>query len=261
MYFLKTRYYDPTVGRFVSTDDVAYIDPETIGGTNLFAYCNNNPVMNSDPSGHFAISSLVVGLIIGAIVGGAVGGITAHNNGGSVFKGITLGAGIGALFGAGLGLSFGLVGGGVAGLFGGAFTFSNAASILAGATIGFGTISNLVNAIYYTYYAEPIKLNEKRVVNGRTASYYVTDDGGYRHISRWDRLNHVKAMTEESWYNFNALNYYSEYDAHMYGWKFNADFGLFSDYKGNLMRADVFSNIIDTGLVVIPTILLAILGL
>ena len=36
LYFLKTRYYDPAVGRFISMDDVAYIDPETIGGTNLF---------------------------------------------------------------------------------------------------------------------------------------------------------------------------------------------------------------------------------
>ncbi len=52
LYFLKTRYYDPAVGRFISMDDVAYIDPETIGGLNLFAYCNNNPVMNFDPSGH-----------------------------------------------------------------------------------------------------------------------------------------------------------------------------------------------------------------
>ena len=32
-------------------DDVAYIDPETIGGTNLFAYCNNNPVMYTDMTG------------------------------------------------------------------------------------------------------------------------------------------------------------------------------------------------------------------
>ncbi len=52
LYFLKARYYDPAVGRFISMDDVAYIDPETIGGLNLFAYCNNNPVMNFDPSGH-----------------------------------------------------------------------------------------------------------------------------------------------------------------------------------------------------------------
>ena len=33
-------------------DDVAYIDPETIGGLNLFAYCNNNPVMKVDSTGH-----------------------------------------------------------------------------------------------------------------------------------------------------------------------------------------------------------------
>ena len=53
LYFLQTRYYDPQVGRFLSMDDVEYIDPETIGGVNLYAYCNNNPVMNVDPNGRF----------------------------------------------------------------------------------------------------------------------------------------------------------------------------------------------------------------
>ena len=52
-YFLQTRYYDPYTGRFLSMDDVEYIDPETIGGVNLYAYCNNNPVMNVDPNGRF----------------------------------------------------------------------------------------------------------------------------------------------------------------------------------------------------------------
>ena len=33
-------------------DDVEYIDPETIGGVNLFAYCNNNPVMQVDETGN-----------------------------------------------------------------------------------------------------------------------------------------------------------------------------------------------------------------
>ena len=33
-------------------DDISYLDPETIGGTNLYAYCFNNPVMYVDPSGH-----------------------------------------------------------------------------------------------------------------------------------------------------------------------------------------------------------------
>ena len=64
LYFLKTRYYDPQIGRFISMDDVAYIDPETIGGTNLFAYCNNNPVMNVDPNGTF-LFGLVVGMFLG----------------------------------------------------------------------------------------------------------------------------------------------------------------------------------------------------
>ena len=52
LYFLKTRYYDPEVGRFITIDDISYIDPETINGLNLYAYCGNNPVMNVDPNGH-----------------------------------------------------------------------------------------------------------------------------------------------------------------------------------------------------------------
>ena len=63
LYFLKTRYYDPQVGRFISMDDVAYIDPETIGGTNLFAYCNNNPVMNVDPNGNLFFTAIFLGAV------------------------------------------------------------------------------------------------------------------------------------------------------------------------------------------------------
>ena len=51
LYYLKTRYYDPVVGRFITIDDLSYIDPETINGLNLYAYCCNNPVMAVDPEG------------------------------------------------------------------------------------------------------------------------------------------------------------------------------------------------------------------
>ena len=51
LYYLKTRYYDPEVGRFITIDDVSYLDPETINGLNLYAYCGNNPVMNVDFAG------------------------------------------------------------------------------------------------------------------------------------------------------------------------------------------------------------------
>ena len=240
LYFLKTRYYDPMVGRFISMDDVDYIDPETIGGLNLFAYCNNNPVMNFDPTGH---STILTGLIVGAIMGG----VTANNRDKSVFNGIVLGAGIGSLFGMGLDV---------------AFTFLGCGNVGLGAAIGFGTISNLVNTIYYTYCAEPVELDESRVVNGSTASYYVTDDGGFRRISRWDRLNHVKAMTGESLYSFNAWRYYSEYNAHMWGWLGSLKFDFLSEYKGSLISAYVDPYTLDTRPeILLSTILMGILGI
>ena len=51
LYYLKSRYYDPEICRFITIDDISYIDPETINGLNLYAYCGNNPVMFSDPNG------------------------------------------------------------------------------------------------------------------------------------------------------------------------------------------------------------------
>lgn len=84
--------------RFISIDDVAYIDPETIGGINLFAYCNNNPVMNVDPTGHSAIA-LLIAFGIGAVLGGIYGGISAAANNQNFLVGITIGAVVGGLTG------------------------------------------------------------------------------------------------------------------------------------------------------------------
>ncbi|PKN37549.1 MAG: hypothetical protein CVU62_07390 [Deltaproteobacteria bacterium HGW-Deltaproteobacteria-2] len=46
-YYMKARYYDPTVGRFISEDPVGFGG----GDTNLMAYVGNNPVTGIDPSG------------------------------------------------------------------------------------------------------------------------------------------------------------------------------------------------------------------
>ncbi len=73
LYYLKTRYYDPEVGRFITIDDISYLDPETINGLNLYAYCGNNPVMNVDPTGKFAILSFLLALGVTALVGATVG--------------------------------------------------------------------------------------------------------------------------------------------------------------------------------------------
>ena len=76
LYYLKTRYYDPEVGRFITIDDISYLAPDTINGPNLYAYCGNNPVMNVDPNGTFFSSALLIGVLVGTIVGEIAGGIT-----------------------------------------------------------------------------------------------------------------------------------------------------------------------------------------
>ena len=56
-YYLQSRYYDPTIGRFLNADDTAFIGASgTLLGWNLFVYCENNPVSGFDYSGYFYIS-------------------------------------------------------------------------------------------------------------------------------------------------------------------------------------------------------------
>ncbi len=54
-YYLQSRYYDPTVGRFLNADGIVGANGG-IEGYNMFAYCNNNPIVFSDESG-FALRS------------------------------------------------------------------------------------------------------------------------------------------------------------------------------------------------------------
>lgn len=83
LYYCHTRYYNPNIGRWISIDDVSYLDPGTIGGMNLYTYCGNNPVMYLDSDGYapwwnWAISGAqLVGGIALCFVPGAQGiGVT-----------------------------------------------------------------------------------------------------------------------------------------------------------------------------------------
>lgn len=51
LYYLKARYYDPEAGRFISADDTQFLEPNTVNGLNMYAYCGSNPVMRVDPTG------------------------------------------------------------------------------------------------------------------------------------------------------------------------------------------------------------------
>ena len=52
-YLTGTRYYDPEIGRFINADSVIAGVGGSIQGYNMFAYCFNNPVNMSDPSGNW----------------------------------------------------------------------------------------------------------------------------------------------------------------------------------------------------------------
>ncbi len=56
LYYLRARFYDPTVGRFISEDSYEGDINNTLS-LNRYTYGHNNPVMYTDPSGHFSIES------------------------------------------------------------------------------------------------------------------------------------------------------------------------------------------------------------
>ncbi len=54
-YYVSSRYYDPEVGRFISSDttDVLTATLNALTDKNLYAYCDNNPVVRVDRGGDF----------------------------------------------------------------------------------------------------------------------------------------------------------------------------------------------------------------
>ena len=72
-YYLQTRYYDPTICRFINADNYELI--ATLSSVpnqlNMYAYCGNNPIMFTDESGQWG---LLATMIVGAIIGGVLSG-------------------------------------------------------------------------------------------------------------------------------------------------------------------------------------------
>ena len=126
LYYLKSRYYDPEVGRFITIDDISYLNLEIINGLNLYAYCGNNPVMRIDENGNkwwdwlLGVFSVVLTVVGVALTVTGIGGI---------FGGVLISAGVSSLLGGivnqsqggsfGAGWIGGLIGGAISGAVGG----------------------------------------------------------------------------------------------------------------------------------------------
>ena len=101
LYYLQTRYYDPSIGRLISPDSIDYLNNESVDGLNLYAYCGNDPVMYSDESGHmpnwaqWVVGGLAVaGLIVATVLTCGVAGAGAAAVGAAMLTGGLVSAGI-----------------------------------------------------------------------------------------------------------------------------------------------------------------------
>ena len=100
LYWVQTRHYNPQWCRWISSDALEYIDPESASGINLYVYCGNDPVNHFDPSGHAFILSMLlsigISLMMEVIEDAIDGGLGDDSHDWRDY----LGAGISGFFGA-----------------------------------------------------------------------------------------------------------------------------------------------------------------
>ena len=81
--YLRARYYDPAIGRFISRDSVTGENTDPLS-LNLYTYCHNNPIIGIDPSGH--IFNILIGAGIGAVVSGGISLVSSIISEGGINK-------------------------------------------------------------------------------------------------------------------------------------------------------------------------------
>ena len=101
LYYLNSRYYNPTWGRFINADTTDVLGASLDKANwdkNLFAYCDNNPIIRVDHGGQIW---MLIGAAVGAFVSGAVSAISQYATTGSInWKTVGINAAAGAVSGA-----------------------------------------------------------------------------------------------------------------------------------------------------------------
>ena len=95
-YYLQSRYYDPATRRFINADVYASTDSKNPISCNMFAYCENRPLIHYDENGELLIELVIIGIGVSFAVGGAEAYVSARSSGASVGESMVQ-AGIGAL--------------------------------------------------------------------------------------------------------------------------------------------------------------------
>ena len=116
-YYLQSRYYDPANHRFINADAPEYSTMSAYGlnNSNLFAYCQNNPIAYGDENGEWL--NFLIGAVVGAVVNAVStivdavqeGGLSALGDGKTWAK-VGVSAAVGAIEGAVAATPLGAVG-------------------------------------------------------------------------------------------------------------------------------------------------------
>lgn len=233
-YYLKTRYYDPDLGRFVSMDSQIGKIGETMG-MNLFAYCSCNPVGMTDENGQWGnwftklligvaviavcaiavvatggfgasciATSMLVGAVKGAAIGAAVGAVTGAVQGAitegirtGTWEGALRGAFTGAIEGAADGFMWGAIGGAISGAMNPSYCF--VAGTLVVTSLGMKVIDEIRQGDNVLSYDEDLGIyDEKEVLD-----VYVNETAEVVHLFVGDdeivcTPGH-RFLTEEGW--------------------------------------------------------------
>ncbi len=144
LYYMRARYYDANIGRFISEDPAGFA-----GGLNLYAYVGGNPVMLVDPDGNIPLLAIIPAT--GGLISGGFNAYDAYQNNKNVFTAFGTGfvsgatgtlAGMGATAVTGNPYIGGAAGGAVGnlvdtGLSGGQFSTINfGTSVVSGSVLG-----------------------------------------------------------------------------------------------------------------------------